>query len=220
MPEGRARRASSAAGCTKSALSGVSWSTPPAVVTGSGRFARWRDALVCHLAESIAEQRTLWALRNETSATVRYPATLTEEAARSTLDALLSGSRRHHLRWLVIDLVLVVITGPLFFFVPGPNVIADYFLLQGDRASDVVARGAPGHGADGVAPGAGSEPRRARGAGRCAARGARIESRRDRRAFESAAALGVLRPRCGAFVLRYHEAVSCRVQASATFHIR
>jgi hypothetical protein len=96
----------------------------------SGRFARWRDSLVCHLAESIAEQRTLWALRKQTSATARYPAHATEAAARDTLDALLSNSRRHHLRWLGIDLVLVLITGPVFFFVPGPNVIAYYFLFR------------------------------------------------------------------------------------------
>src|SRR5262245_26379144 len=97
---------------------------------GTGRFARWRDTLICHLAESIAEQRTLWALRSETSSTVRYPATIAETAARTTLDALLAASRRHHLRWLAIDLLLVIITGPLFFFVPGPNVIAYYFLFR------------------------------------------------------------------------------------------
>jgi Mitochondrial K+-H+ exchange-related len=96
----------------------------------TGRFAKWRDSVVCHLAESIAEQRTLWALRKETAASARYPAHATEAAARGILDALLSNSRRHHLRWLVIDLLLVLITGPLFFFVPGPNVIAYYFLFR------------------------------------------------------------------------------------------
>jgi hypothetical protein len=96
----------------------------------TGRFARWRDSLVCHLAESIAEQRTLWALRKQAAATARYPANATEADARAIFDALLNDSRRHHLRWLVIDLVLVVITGPLFFFMPGPNVIAYYFLFR------------------------------------------------------------------------------------------
>ena len=96
----------------------------------TGRFARWRDSLVSHLAESIAEQRTLWALRKVATATARYPANASETAARGILDSLLSNSRRHHLRWLMIDLVLVLITGPLFFFVPGPNVIAYYFLFR------------------------------------------------------------------------------------------
>jgi hypothetical protein len=97
---------------------------------GSSRFARWRDRLVSHLAESIAEQRTLWALRNQTSAVVRYPADLADQAARASLDLLLAGARRHHLRWLIIDGVLFLVTGPVFFFVPGPNVIAYYFLFR------------------------------------------------------------------------------------------
>ena len=32
---------------------------------GSGRLARWRNAAICAVAESIAEQRTLWALKGQ-----------------------------------------------------------------------------------------------------------------------------------------------------------
>lgn len=98
--------------------------------TPGGRFARWRDTLVCHLAESIAEQRTLWALRKATAAIVRYPATTGPEVARAALNRVLAEARRHHGRWLVIDLILLLITGPLFFFVPGPNVISWYFFFR------------------------------------------------------------------------------------------
>jgi hypothetical protein len=35
-----------------------------------------------------------------------------------------------HLRWLIIDGVAVAITGPLFFFVPGPNAISWYFTFR------------------------------------------------------------------------------------------
>src|SRR5262245_34174333 len=94
-----------------------------------GRFARWRDAFVCRLAESIAEQRTLWALRLETAATVRYPATLGDAAARSILDKLLAKSRQHHGRWLIVDTVLFLISG-ILFFVPGPNLVAYYFAFR------------------------------------------------------------------------------------------
>ena len=97
--------------------------------SGGGKFGRWRDTLVCHLAESIAEQRTLWALRKATAATVRYPATATPTVARAALDRVLADARRHHGRWLIIDLVVLLITGPLFFFVPGPNVISWYFFF-------------------------------------------------------------------------------------------
>jgi len=98
--------------------------------TGDGKFGRWRDTMVCHLAESIAEQRTLWALRAATTATVRYPATTTDVVARAALDRVLGDARRHHGRWLAIDLILLLITGPLFFFIPGPNVISWYFFFR------------------------------------------------------------------------------------------
>jgi hypothetical protein len=98
--------------------------------TGAGRLARWRDSLVCHLSESIAEQRTLWALRKVKVAIVRYPSTSPLEEARSALNGVIAHACRHHGRWLLIDLLLLAITGPLFFFVPGPNVISWYFFFR------------------------------------------------------------------------------------------
>jgi hypothetical protein len=95
-----------------------------------GRFARWRDQMIHHLAESIAEQRTLWALRHVEAATVRFPSTLGAADARAALDKILLHARRHHGRWLAIDLVITCITGPLFFFVPGPNVLSWYFAFR------------------------------------------------------------------------------------------
>ena len=46
--------------------------------SSTGRFARWRDHIVCHLAESIAEQRTLWRLGSEARAAAKYPAGIDE----------------------------------------------------------------------------------------------------------------------------------------------
>jgi Mitochondrial K+-H+ exchange-related len=97
---------------------------------GKGRFARWRDRIVHRLAESIAEQRTLWALRCADAATVRFPATSTEAQARAALEAILVHARRHHGRWLLVDLLITSITGPLFFFVPGPNIVSWYFAFR------------------------------------------------------------------------------------------
>lgn len=93
------------------------------------RFARWRDAIVCRLAEAIAEQRTLWALRADTSATLTHPADVTEAHARGVLNASLGRARVHHLRWFVIDVVLFIASGVLFF-VPGPNLVAYYFMFR------------------------------------------------------------------------------------------
>ncbi len=96
---------------------------------GDGRVARWRDALVRRLAETIAEQRTLWTLLGRASATLLVPSTLSEAAARSTLHALLAHGRRHHGRWLLMDTMLFVASAVLAI-VPGPNLVAYYFLFR------------------------------------------------------------------------------------------
>jgi hypothetical protein len=95
----------------------------------SGRLARWRDAIVCRLAETIAEQRTLWALREAQHATARYPSMLEAGVARDVLMRSLSHARGHHLRWLVIDLVFFIASG-LFALVPGPNILAYYLAFR------------------------------------------------------------------------------------------
>ena len=94
-----------------------------------GRVARWRDRVVCTLAESIAEQRTLWALRNQTAAVVRVPAPLSAEEALRLMRAEFARARNHHLRWLVVDLLLFIVSGVLAL-VPGPNLIAYYFAFR------------------------------------------------------------------------------------------
>jgi hypothetical protein len=94
-----------------------------------GAFGRWRDTLVCRLAESMAEQRTLWALRRQAKAVLEYPSTIDEPRARRVLDRALAGARVHHGRWLIVDLLLFVASGVLFF-VPGPNVIAYYLAFR------------------------------------------------------------------------------------------
>jgi hypothetical protein len=92
-------------------------------------LGRWRDAVVCRLAESLAEQRTLWALRHHESARLAYPSTIDEAHARSVLERALAGARVHHGRWLVVDLALFGVSGVLFF-VPGPNVVAYYLAFR------------------------------------------------------------------------------------------
>jgi hypothetical protein len=94
-----------------------------------GRFARWRDGLVCRLAESIAEQRTLWTLRHHTTATLRFPSTIDEPRAHDVLRAALAHARQHHGRWLAVDLTLFIASGVLFF-VPGPNLVAYYLAFR------------------------------------------------------------------------------------------
>jgi hypothetical protein len=94
-----------------------------------GSFARLRDRAVCRAAESIAEQRTLWLLRNCTAATLVHPSDLTALAVAEIRDGLLARARQYHGRWLAIDTLLVVVSGALAL-VPGPNVLAYYFVFR------------------------------------------------------------------------------------------
>jgi len=93
--------------------------------TASGRFAIWRDAIICRLAATLDEQRTLRSLRTAGAATLLYPSGIDAVAARAALDRILASSQRHHGQRLVIYLVLFVLSG-ILFFIPGPNIVAYY----------------------------------------------------------------------------------------------
>ncbi len=95
----------------------------------TGRLARARDGLVRNIAESIAEQRTLWSLRGVTAAVFVFPADLTNASATAVREQLLAHARRHHRRWLIANLVGVAVTAALVLL-PGPNVIGYYFAFR------------------------------------------------------------------------------------------
>jgi hypothetical protein len=67
----------------------------------------------------------MWSLRAATHATVIVPSGLSPDQARQTLHAILITARRHHGRWLMVDLLLFIASG-ILFFVPGPNIVAYY----------------------------------------------------------------------------------------------
>jgi hypothetical protein len=92
----------------------------------AGRFAQARDWAVCRVAESIAEQRTLWSLRHASEAMLVHQSNLSDAAAGERRTAILTRARRHHGRWLVVDGLLFVASGALML-IPGPNVFAYYF---------------------------------------------------------------------------------------------
>ena len=91
---------------------------------------RLSDRLMAWVAEKIAEQRLLWHLRKQDTATLVHPADVDAPAAESLLREQLQRDADRHFRWAIIDTVLTLITGPLLFFVPGPNLVAYYFAFR------------------------------------------------------------------------------------------
>ncbi len=95
-----------------------------------GMARRLRDRVLRWVAEAIAEQRLLWHLRRQHEATLVYPDDLDgTQAMAITRGALQRDFERHRL-WLIIDGLAALVLGPLLFFVPGPNLIAYYFLFR------------------------------------------------------------------------------------------
>jgi hypothetical protein len=97
-----------------------------------GWFARMQFRMLAWMAERIAEQRLLWALRGRTDAVLAHP----EDMAFSDVLATVRDALRHdyerHRKWMFIDGVAFVVTfvvlGPLFLLVPGvANLPALYF---------------------------------------------------------------------------------------------
>ena len=96
--------------------------------TTSGRLSRARDWTVRRMAQSIADQRTLWSLRGVTGAVMYFPSNLSAASAVAARDTLLSRARRHHRIRLLGNLVGVALTAVLMVL-PGPNLIGYYFLF-------------------------------------------------------------------------------------------
>jgi hypothetical protein len=94
-----------------------------------GRLGLARDWLVRRIADSIADQQTLWSLRDRTAASFVYPADLTEASAAASRDRILADARRHHRFWLLINLAIAAATIVLVL-VPGPNLIGYYFAFR------------------------------------------------------------------------------------------
>ena len=95
----------------------------------SRRLTRMGDWLVCKVAESIAEQRTLWSLRTLASASFIYPSDLSETSAASIRSRVLLRARRQHGWWLLLNTVGVIVTA-ILVLLPGPNLIGYYFVFR------------------------------------------------------------------------------------------
>ena len=109
---------------------------------------RARAGAVRRLAEWVAEQRLLWALRHQGAVTFVYPDDMTAEEALARVHNMLQRDREHHRVWLIVDGLATVVFGPLFFFVPGPNLVSWYFAAK--TAGHWLAFQGAGRGGDRV----------------------------------------------------------------------
>jgi hypothetical protein len=95
----------------------------------AGWFARAQGRIMRWVAESIAEQRLLWHLRRQTSATFFYPEDLDEARAVAIRTRRIAADFDKHRFWLAIDSLAFVASG-LLMLVPGPNVLAYFFAFR------------------------------------------------------------------------------------------
>jgi hypothetical protein len=99
---------------------------PPPDATAGRWYVRARRAVLCRIAETIAEQRLLWHLRRQTEAVAVHPEDVAPADALETVRTNLRADFEKHRFWLIIDGLLFIVSG-LLVVLPGPNVVAYYF---------------------------------------------------------------------------------------------
>jgi hypothetical protein len=95
----------------------------------SGWAGRLKARVLRWVADRIAEQRLLWQLRTCHDATLVFPTDITGDAAMALLRGELRRDADRHLRWLIVNAALLVVSGVLAL-VPGPNLVAYYFAFR------------------------------------------------------------------------------------------
>jgi K+-H+ exchange-related protein len=94
-----------------------------------GAYRALQDRALRWVAQRIAEQRLLWNLRRETSAVAVHPPDVTFAEMFTLIRRTLQRDYDRHRVWLVIDGVLLILSG-LLTLVPGPNLVAYYFAFR------------------------------------------------------------------------------------------
>ena len=133
--------------------------TPEDAVAGDGIFARWQrrftellraaeehgdeekdqgaaswtqrmqDRMMAWIAKRVAEQRLLWHLRKEERVTAVHPGDVSFDVVLPHIQQTLQREFERHRFWLIIDGLGLIASG-LLAILPGPNLIAYYFLFR------------------------------------------------------------------------------------------
>ena len=102
----------------------------PADADRIGWTARMRMGLTRGLAAWMSQHRLLWHMRHVREGVLVHSGELDAAQALSIARGRLQRQSDHHRFWLVIDGLATAVFGPLFFFVPGPNLISWYFAAK------------------------------------------------------------------------------------------
>jgi hypothetical protein len=104
---------------------------PPPADPGvkTGIMARLKARGLAWIAEAIAAQWLLWALRQTPAATLTYPADLGSQEADDCARRVLQRGADRHRWWLGIDTLLLLVSA-LLILLPGPNLIGYYFAFR------------------------------------------------------------------------------------------
>ena len=102
---------------------------PEAVLEPRSLLGRLQDRVFGWVAQRIAEQRLLWNLRRQSTATVAYPQDMTFDQVMSHVRRILRRDYERHRFWLVVDTLGLIASGPVAL-VPGPNFLAYYFAFR------------------------------------------------------------------------------------------
>ena len=90
---------------------------------------RMQDRMMSWIARRVAEQRLLWNLRKQERVVAVHPSDTAFEIVLPQIQQSLQRDFERHRFWLFVDTTGLIVSG-LLAIVPGPNLIAYYFLFR------------------------------------------------------------------------------------------
>ena len=94
-----------------------------------GWLGRVQDRLMSWVVERIAEQRLLWNLRGQSAVVAVHPDDVSFDDVLMHIKRALQRDFERHRNWLVVDVLGLLVSAALTL-IPGPNLLAYYFLFR------------------------------------------------------------------------------------------
>ena len=91
--------------------------------------SRMQDRMMSWIAKRVAEQRLLWNLRKQERVVAVHPSDMAFDAVMPHILRALQRDYERHRNWLIVDTIGLIASG-LLAIVPGPNLLAYYFLFR------------------------------------------------------------------------------------------